>query len=206
MLINPKVSDLRCSGTRLNNLFGFLRICRKKLDKSIRKFVVNTPHVSEDGGMLNGAMKTTVFVLDANTGRRIHTCGPTKSTELPKIGTIIMKADELPLHITRTDYLLSYASKKYTWNVSVSEIGVAFLCQEIENSISGSRANSGNELPSKSSVQFNMPLHCQSKDVVARLRSSNVLEYFSKPDKRPLGYHEDMMLPAPSPEINKEHW
>ncbi|KAK1379205.1 hypothetical protein POM88_025949 [Heracleum sosnowskyi] len=45
-----------------------------KLDKSIRKFVVNTPHVSEDGGMLNGAMKTTIFVLDANTGRRIHTC------------------------------------------------------------------------------------------------------------------------------------
>lgn len=182
-------------------LYAHTEVGKMKLDRSIREFVVNTPHVSEDGGMLNGAMKTTVFVLDANTGRRIHTCGPTESTELPKTGTINMKADELPLHITRTDYLLSYASKKYTWNVSVSEIGAAFLCQEIENSISGSRANSGNELPSKPSVQFNMPLQCQSKAVVARIRSSNVLEYFSKPDKRPLGYHEDMMLPAPSPEF-----
>ena len=116
---------------------------------------MNTPHVSEDGGILNGAMKTTVFVLDANSGRRIHTCGPTESPELHRTGGIHMKADELPLHITRTDYLLSYASKKYTWNVSVSEIGAAFLCQDIENSISSSRANSGNELPSKPAVQIN---------------------------------------------------
>lgn len=172
----------------------------QKLDRSIRDFVVNTPHVSEDGGLLNGAMKTTVFVLDANSGRRIHTCGPTESTELHKTGTMHMKAAELPLHITRTDYLLSFASKKYTWNVSISEIGAAFLCQDIENSISGSRANSGNELPSKPAVQFNMPLQCQSKAVVTRLRSSNVLEYFSKPDKRPLGYHENMKLPARSPD------
>lgn len=184
----------------LNHLPYAKKSYLQKLDRSIREFVVNTPHVSEDGGMLNGAMKTTVFVLDANSGRRIRTCGPTELTELHRTGTRNMRADELPLHITRTDYSLSYASKKYTWNVSVSEIGAAFLCQDIENSISGSRANSGDELPSKPAVQFNMPLACQSKAVVARLRSGNVLEYFSKPDKRSLGYHEDMMLPAPSPD------
>ncbi|KAL1833058.1 hypothetical protein ACET3Z_002709 [Daucus carota] len=181
-------------------LYAHTELGKMKLDRSIREFVVNTPHVSEDGGILNGAMKTTVFVLDANSGRRIHTCGPTESPELHRTGGIHMKADELPLHITRTDYLLSYASKKYTWNVSVSEIGAAFLCQDIENSISSSRANSGNELPSKPAVQINMPLACQSKAVVARLRSFNVLEYFSKQDQRSLGYHEDMMLPAPSPD------
>ncbi|KAL8109074.1 hypothetical protein AgCh_025244 [Apium graveolens] len=177
-------------------LYADTEIGKIKLDRSIGEFVVNTPHVSEDGGMLNGAMKTTVFVLDANSGRRIHTFGPTESTELHKTGTINAKADEFPLHITRTDYLLSYASKKYTWNVSVSEIGAAFLCQDIENLISGYRANSGNELPSKPGVQFTMPLQCQSKAVVTRLRSSNVLDYFSKPDKRPLGYHEDKKPPS----------
>lgn len=149
---------------------------------------------------MNGAMKTTVFLLDANTGRRIHTYGTNESGESEHSGFVSVKTDELPLHITRTDYVLSFASAKDTWNVTVSEIGATFLCQDFENSISGSDTSSGHEVPSESPGRFNMPLPCQSKAIVARLRSVNVTDYFSKPDRRALGYHEDMILSTPSPD------
>lgn len=156
--------------------------------------------MSEDGGIMNGAMKTTVFLLDANTGRRIHSYGANEYDESEQSGFVNLKTDELPLHITRTDYILSFTSAKDMWNVTVSEIGATFLCQDFENSIRGSHTNSGHELPSETPVQFNMPLPCQSKAIVARLRSGNVSEYFSGPDRRALGYHEDVMLPTPSPD------
>ncbi|GFY87748.1 endoribonuclease/protein kinase IRE1-like protein [Actinidia rufa] len=138
----------------------------------------DSPHASESNGE-NIALNVTTF-------ERGQTC------------SLDLKPDEVPLYITRTDYTLnSFAlnTEKVLWNMTVSEIGAAFLCQAIENSYAGALSDSGYELPSKPGFHFNMPLPCQSKSVVYRFRSNNMLGPFYKPNMLPEA-HQDMMLPV----------
>ncbi|KAL6959805.1 non-specific serine,threonine protein kinase [Sarracenia purpurea var. burkii] len=190
---------------------------KRKLKETVEEFISSTPLIAEDGGVVLGSKKTTVFLVDAKTGRLIYTYGlsdsPPKShrnndkivlkdtiiDELEQSGSLDLRPDELPLYITRTDYLLkSFApnTEKVLWNMTVAEIGAAFLCQDIENSFSGTLSDSGHEFPSEPSVHFNLPLPCQSKAVVYRFRSHSMLGPFYKPNMLPEAHNQDAMLPV----------
>ncbi|KAK2975680.1 hypothetical protein RJ640_027783, partial [Escallonia rubra] len=197
-------------------LYAHSELGKVNLDMTAEEFLSITPHITDDGGVVLGSKKTTVFLVDAKTGRLLHTYSLFDSSstswsnvessalfnksveEWEKSGSANLRTDERPLYITRTDYLLkSYApnSDKVLWNVTVSDIGAAFLCTDVEDLISGAP---GYELPSEPGARFNMPLPCQSKAVVFRLRSPNMLESLTKPGRLPEGHHEKM-LPMPPP-------
>lgn len=203
----------------MNDAFG-----KRKLKETVEEFISNTPLIAEDGGVVLGSKKTTVFLVDAKTGRLIYTykmsdapstsqsngensvLNSTTFDELRQSGSLNLKPDELPLYITRTDYSLkSFAlnTDKVLWNMTVAEIGAAFLCQDTENSFNGALSDS--EFPSEPGVNFSMPLPCQSKAVVYRFRRHNMLGPSYKPNMLPEAHNEDIMLP----ESNSDrvlHW
>ncbi|KAM7529487.1 hypothetical protein LguiB_032897 [Lonicera macranthoides] len=187
------------------------------LHMTVEEYLRSTPQISDDGVVVLGSKKSTFFLVDAKTGKLLYTHSlfdsparpwtnidssgsherSIKGWEIPS--SVILKTDEMPLYITRTDYLLeSFAlnSGRVLWNVSVSEIVAAFLCQDIEKSISGDMLNTGRELPSE--PPFNMPLPCQSTAVVHRLRSNRMLDSSSRSHMLPGGHHDNLMLHRPS--------
>ncbi|KAG5529952.1 hypothetical protein RHGRI_030356 [Rhododendron griersonianum] len=201
----------------MNDAFG-----KRKLKETIEEFISNTPLIAEDGGVVLGSKKTTVFLVDAKTGRLIYTYNmsdppPTSQSnvlnsvlnsttfdELGQSGSLNFEPDELPLYITRTDYSLkSFAlnTDKVLWNMTVAEIGAAYLCQDTENSFSGALSDSESEFPPAPGVNFSMPLPCQSKAVVYRFHRHNMLGPFYKPNMLPEAHDEEMMLP----ESNSKH-
>lgn len=195
-------------------LYAHNKLGKLKLTKTLEEYISSTPQIAEDGGIVLGSKKTTAFLVDAKTGRLICTYRTPESPS-PKQNnsenTVLhnstveglglsqstdLKADELPLYITRTDYsLTSFApnSNKVLWNMTVAEIGAAFLCEEMERSFGGAILNSGFSEPG-----FNMPLPCQSRALVYRFRNHDMLEPFLKPGGLPEA-HSPEMLPASIP-------
>lgn len=172
-------------------LFALTDSGKMSLEMSMEEFIRIMPHVSEDGGVILGSKKTTAFVVDANTGRliRVHHSSPdaTQTSSTTKTSdSFIQKAvrkqnPDKQLSFTRTDYLLtSFAanSDKVLWNVTVADIDVALLCQENPNLIPGPPRPSHNHIRSKSGDNFNMPLQCQSKAIVHRLRTPHNLDSY----------------------------
>lgn len=192
---------------------------KRRLTENIEYFISNAPMIT-DGGVLLGSKKTTVFLVDAKTGRLIYTYSlsdsPLKSRgddekivldrdaydDLRQSGSLNLKPDEVPLYITRTDYSLkSYVlnSDKLLWNLTVSEIGAAFLCQGSENPDSDVFIDVGYDIPSQPGLPFNMPLSCQSKAVVYRFRNPTMLGD-SKNSKMLAGpKRQYLMLPSSDP-------
>lgn len=179
--------------------------------RTLEEYISSTPQIAEDGGIVLGSKKTTAFLVDAKTGRVIYTyksSDPPGTPQNDNENTVVynttveeqglsrakLKDDELPLYITRTDYLLtSFApdSNKVLWNMTVAEIGAAFLCQGLENSFDGALLDSQASEPG-----FSMPLPCQSRALVYRFRNHDILEAFSRPSGLPEAHHQGMMLPS----------
>lgn len=179
--------------------------------RTLEEYISSTPQIAEDGGVVLGSKKTTVFLVDGKTGRLICTYKASDSiatTQNNGVNHILfnttveeqgasrtkLKDDELPLYITRTDYLLtSFApdSNKVLWNVTVAEIGAAFLCQDTENSYDGALLDSKVSEPN-----FSMPLPCQSKALIYRFRNHDMSESFSRPSGLPGAHGQEMMLTA----------
>ncbi|XP_059644992.1 serine/threonine-protein kinase/endoribonuclease IRE1a [Cornus florida] len=197
-------------------LYAHNRLGKVKIPSTVEDFLKIMPHVDENGGVVVGSKITTVFLVDAKTGRLIHTYSSSDSTptlqtneeksvlynpaieETGQSGSTDWKTGEMPLYITRKDYSLkSFVPKsdKVLWNLTFSEIEAAFLCQDIENSVSGLHPDSGYELPSEPDARFNMPLACQSRAVVYRFRSHNMLETLHSPKMLPKVHGGDVMLP-----------
>ncbi|KAK1439250.1 hypothetical protein QVD17_05066 [Tagetes erecta] len=185
---------------------------KQTMDLSMEEFVRITPHVSEDGGVILGSKKTTAFVVDANSGRvvRTHYISPDAAhTSLTKTSdSVIQKSiteNEKPdkqLSFTRTDYILTtFApnSDKVLWNVTVADIDVALLCQENPNSIAGSSVSPHMDTGSKSHENFNMPISCQSKAVVHRLRIPRILDSFQIKGKQSEHKAPLLVLPPNEP-------
>ncbi|CAI9110461.1 OLC1v1010490C5 [Oldenlandia corymbosa var. corymbosa] len=207
-VLSLSLSLSSCWSLTLYIVIGF-----QKLTKTLEEYVSSTPQIAEDGGIVLGSKKTTAYLVDAKTGRLIYTYRMPDSsimTEDNSENTVFFnntfeefgfsqaadpKADELPLYITRTDYALtSFApnSNKVLWNVTVAEVGAAFLCQESDNSYDGAILDSGSSAP-----DFKMPLPCQSRALVFRFRNHDMLEPFIPPELPEVG-SRDMVLPAPS--------
>lgn len=184
--------------------------------KSLEEYISSTPQIAEDGGIVLGTKKSSAFLVDAKTGRVIHTyrisdppsTAQSTSNEFPHNATTnkqsqsesSIKNEELPLYITRTDYTLTSFlpnSDKVLWNVTVAEIGAAFLCQDVEKSLSDT-------LPDESSdpdLPHNMPLPCQSRALVFRFRNQNMFEALSSVHGPSKGLHHDRMLAASTADV-----
>ncbi|VFQ93594.1 unnamed protein product [Cuscuta campestris] len=206
-------------------LYAHNGLGKLKLKKSIEAYVSSTPQIAEDGGVVLGSKRSTVFQVDANTGRLISTYTMPGSPEgtvneesnihykstdwkqgLP--GSVDVKHDESPLYITRTDYaLVSFVpnSNEVLWNVTVAEIGAAFLCQGIDDPSAG--VNLDSRSVDESGTQFNMPLPCNSWAQVHRFRGPNLLERLSSPNWLPEAHNPDktpskLILPS-QPNVDK---
>lgn len=124
-----------------------------KLPMNIEDFITITPHISEDGAVMLGSKKTTVFVVDAKTGRLIRTY---KSPDSPSSLQSIEEGSDLHddiknnkdllksgssntaqvIYISRTDYALQTFgpnSDKVSWSTKVATIGATYLCKDVEN-------------------------------------------------------------------------
>ncbi|KAL3525160.1 hypothetical protein ACH5RR_013532 [Cinchona calisaya] len=196
-------------------LYAHNRLGKLRLTKTLEEYISSTPQIAEDGGIVLGSKKTTAFLVDAKNGRLIYTYRTSESPttkennsenatlynstveELGLSRSTDVNADELPLYITRTDYTLtSFApnSNRILWNMTVAEIGAAFLCEEMERSFDGAILKSRSSEPG-----FNMPLPCQSRAFVYRFRNHDMLEPFIRPSELPQAHSPDMMLPASIP-------
>ncbi|KAL3627049.1 hypothetical protein CASFOL_028412 [Castilleja foliolosa] len=190
-------------------LYAHNSLGKLKLMKSLEEYISSTPQIAEDGGIVLGSKKTSVFLVDAKTGRVIHTYrtsdpSSTKRSSIndfPHQSGSDLKADELPLYITRTDYRLTSFmpnSDKVLWNMTVAEVGAAFLCREVEKPVGVTLSKLESSEPG---LPYNMPLPCESRALVYRFRKHNILDTLPVPREPSKAIHQDMMLPASSADV-----
>ncbi|XP_020530004.1 serine/threonine-protein kinase/endoribonuclease IRE1a isoform X2 [Amborella trichopoda] len=131
-----------------NNPFGEM-----KLPMSAAEFFTITSHISEDGGVTPGSMKTTVFVVDLKTGNITNTYGSDVKSDLEvssnfHAGLAIAEKgldDQINYYIifSRIDYSLWHFapksdSKKALWNLTFADIS-AYICPNYGNDFSCQR-------------------------------------------------------------------
>ncbi|KAJ0098238.1 hypothetical protein Patl1_29292 [Pistacia atlantica] len=185
-----------------------------KLPVTIDEFIKSTPYISEEGGVTLGSKKTTVFVVEAKTGRLVRvyrSSGSPASPQSDEEENVLHKYDEVNkeleksgltkhaelhlLFITRTDYTLDSfnPNSDLSWRMTVAEIGYAFLCQDIENPFITATMNTSYELGPEIGSDFDMPFACQSKGIIQRFRKHDDLDSSAMAD------HDDSVLPLPAP-------
>ncbi|KAL9171815.1 hypothetical protein ABFS82_03G005100 [Erythranthe guttata] len=166
-----------------------------KLPLSAEEFVKRTPFVSDGGGVMLGSKRTAVFLVDAKTGKVVRTI---RSDNLPPVekdddeASILTRTDieewlppsssadeddeatEKPLYVTRTDYALKYTSVKtgkVLWYLMFADIEASFKCEGIENFLGGFPNDKQFER-----LDVKLPMHCQKRPVVYRIRDRSSLE------------------------------
>ena len=177
---------------------------------TIEDFITSTPQTLEDGGLILGSKKTSVFELDLKSGRLIRTytstdslstlegyedptvnceTSATTSNELLDSASTNQNPANMRLHIMRTDYILKSfppGSNKVSWNMSVAEIGAALLCQDVHNLLNW-KDNIGDDIA--------LPLPCQSKASIFRYKHHMLLE-LPKLERLAGAHDQDVMLPG----------
>lgn len=185
-----------------------------KLPMNIEDFIKITPHMSEDGAVMLGSKKTTVFVVEAKTGRLIRTFkSPDSPSSLQSFEGGSGLHDDLNnnkdllksgssntaqvIYILRTDYALQTFgpnSDKVSWSAKVATIGATFLCKDVENP--SEVFNLSFELDSDT------PLSCQSRRIVVQRQDKS--QYSSEDihgeDKLPLSAPNLMLTTHPGVE------
>lgn len=181
---------------------------------NIEDFIKITPHMSEDGAVMLGSKKTTVFVVEAKTGRLIRTFkSPDSPSSLQSFEEGSGLHDDLNnnkdllksgssntaqvIYILRTDYALQTFgpnSDKVSWSTKVATIGATFLCKDVENP--SEVFNLGFELDSDT------PLSCLSRRIVVQRQDKS--QYSSGDihgeDKLPLSAPNLMLTTQPGVE------
>ncbi|KAG8662915.1 serine/threonine-protein kinase/endoribonuclease IRE1a isoform X2 [Manihot esculenta] len=178
-----------------------------KFKMNIEDFIKITPHISDDGSVTLGSKTTTVFVVDAKTGRLVHTYklldspstlqrdeGSALHDDNKNNKDLVMSGSSSAaqvMYITRTDYTLQNFgsnSDNVSWNMKVAMIEAAFLCKDVESS--AATLNSAYDLISESRSDFNMPLSCHSRRMVVRRQG--------KPESGFGAARSDEKLPLPA--------
>ncbi|XP_058090578.1 serine/threonine-protein kinase/endoribonuclease IRE1a-like isoform X2 [Magnolia sinica] len=198
-------------------LFGKMR-----LQLTAREYVDRTPHISADGSVILGSKTTTVFIVDAKSGRVIRTfqltdIQPVVGVQSDEAKLVLFKqgvedwikssfADSKTfelLFIKREDYTLQCFhpnSSKILWNTTVAEISAVYSCQGLGKSFDGLPFNSEDQLALEYQGDFEMPLPCDIPAIVYRIcdrdmvyfRLNNLLE----------SHREGEVLPLPPPETS----
>ncbi|TYJ49045.1 hypothetical protein E1A91_A01G107500v1 [Gossypium mustelinum] len=180
----------------------------KKLELSAEEYVRRTPYIAEDGGITLGVKKTSIYLVDANSGRIVQTY---RSDDPPSTLDIQNDAGETVrwtkdadalvesgpfnsttvkqfVYIMRTDYVLQYYSPnsaEVLWNVAFSKIDAEFRCQGSEEKLSADYMH-----------DFELQLPCQKRPVVIQVRDHKLLESL------PVFGWLDGIIPLPSSNQN----
>ena len=200
-----------------NTVFAF-----QKLEASPEEYVKNAPYVSEDGGVTLGSKKTTVFLVDAKSGKVVHTYklddSPSKSgvqgaEENPLLlvedaeglvdsDALNLETVEQPLYIKRIDYVLQHYSPdngKVLWNVAFAKFDAAFRYRKIESSYGGIYHKSSHELDQEYMDDVHSQLLYQSGPIVVQIRDHRLAESLSLFDRLSHGHSGGMPLSLPAP-------
>ncbi|XWS20830.1 hypothetical protein CRYUN_Cryun30bG0002800 [Craigia yunnanensis] len=160
----------------------------RKLELSAEEYVKRTPYIAEDGGITLGVKKTTVYLVDANSGRIVQTYrlddppstldvqnNAGKTVLWAKDAEALVESDPVNsttvqqlLYIMRTDYVLQYYSPnsaEVLWNVAFSKIDAEFRCQGSEKKLSVDYMH-----------DTELQLPCQMRPVVIQIRDHKLLE------------------------------
>ncbi|KAI3797162.1 hypothetical protein L1987_32415 [Smallanthus sonchifolius] len=177
----------------------------EKLPFGVEELIGRTPHVSVDG-VLIGSKKTTVFLVDPQTGRVIYTFksdgGPNSEQS-----SIVLKKDAEKwkepttfdfepvdrsqlLYIKRFDYELTYSSSttgNVLWSLMFADFEASRQCRGSNNFLGG--------------IKGDEQLHnfCQSNPPVFRARDLRQLELIFLINNLKLSLHGGEMFALPSP-------
>ncbi|XVF63509.1 hypothetical protein PTKIN_Ptkin09bG0092300 [Pterospermum kingtungense] len=159
----------------------------RKLDLSAEEYVRRTPYIADDGGITLGVKKTTVYLVDAKSGKIVQTYrlddppsildAPNEAGEtvlwakdadaLVESGPLNSTTVQQLVYISRTDYVLQYYSPnsaEVLWNVAFAKIDAEFRCQGSE------------KLPIDYMHDSELQLPCQMRPVVIQIRDHKLLE------------------------------
>ncbi|XP_071703894.1 serine/threonine-protein kinase/endoribonuclease IRE1b-like [Rutidosis leptorrhynchoides] len=178
----------------------------KKLESSAEQLIGQTPLVSVDG-VLIGSKKTTVFLVDPQTGRVIYTF---KSDGLPSSerNSIILKRDaqkwkepttlefdpvdhDQLLYIKRFDYELTYSSSttgNVLWSLMFADFNASFQCHGSNKFLGGKKGDA------------QLQDFCQSNLPVFRVRDSRNIDLVLLKNKLQMSLHGSETFALPSPE------
>ncbi|XP_042046969.1 serine/threonine-protein kinase/endoribonuclease IRE1b-like [Salvia splendens] len=167
-----------------------------KLPMSAEEFVKRTPFVSAGGGIMLGSKRTSVFVVDAKTGKVVRTLrsdnlssGEDRGADETSIMTradiekwlpassVDAEAVEKPLYLTRTDYAVKYTSAKtgeVLWYLMFADIEASFQCEGIEDFLGGFSGRG---------IDMKLPMPCQTRPLVYRIRDRSSLEPLFKANR-----------------------
>ncbi|XP_027360519.1 serine/threonine-protein kinase/endoribonuclease IRE1a-like isoform X2 [Abrus precatorius] len=191
---------------------------KTKLSKSVADYVAVTPTVTKDGTVILGSKRSTVFEVDAKTGRLVrsysaadvdHASPVVWSGDGQSVMTVLgrksnevadpmqLNSPEFLLKIIRTDYFLQsvgLGSGVVLWTMAVAEFKAVLLCQHNENPSGRASFDSENEYASDSGLDFAMPYACQDRKLneVYRQRKNIVLET-ANPGILSVGYQVNPM-------------
>ncbi|KAL1315941.1 serine/threonine-protein kinase/endoribonuclease IRE1a-like isoform X2 [Arachis hypogaea] len=204
-----------------HNHFG-----KTRLSESIADYVADTPVMSEDGAVVLGSKRTTVFEVDAKTGRLVRSYTTAAfddssaagwSDDRKNVATDIgtssseladpaqLNPPEFLLKIFRTDYLLQSVgpgSGMVLWTMKVAEFKAVLHCQHDEYPSDRVSFEAGGQYAFDSGLRFAMPYACHDRKLkdVYRQRKNFLLEHGNS-ERLSEGYQEFDMLPTPSSEL-----
>ncbi|KAL3514882.1 hypothetical protein ACH5RR_027599 [Cinchona calisaya] len=194
-----------------------------KLPVSVEEFLRSTPFISAGGGIMLGSKKSTVFIVDAKTGKVIHTfCSDNVTAvehqhgdENPIVartdfgkwvpqGAMKLDGTEEPLYVTRKDYTLKFTNVKtgkVLWYLMFAEIEASFQCNAIESFLDGVLYKDNQFSPSQN-VDPKLQFHCPAKPIVYRIRDRGSFESLFMSNSLSNALPGDKVLSLPAPEIN----
>ena len=204
-------------------LIGLL--CPQRLSESIADYVAVTPTMSEDGAVILGSKRSTVFEVDAKTGRLVRSYAAAGfdnasegwSDDRQRVTTVLgtrnneladpaqLNSPEFLLKIFRTDYSLQSvgpSSGMVLWTMAVAEFKAVLLCQHNENPSIRASFDAEGQRASASGLNFAMPYVCDDRKLneVYRQRKNFLLEP-TNPERLSGDYQESDMLPMPSSDL-----
>ncbi|KAJ7966988.1 putative Kinase [Quillaja saponaria] len=162
---------------------------KRKLPTSAEDYMRTTPHIANDGGVILGAKTSTVFLVDAKSGKVVYTYNMPDSHSTANVqgakeisekdakdivvsgSTNIDTIEEL-LYIKRTDYVLQHHSsdsESILWNLAFAEFDAEFRFQNFENSLISPNLES--ELIAKYRG------YTKTRHTVLRIRDYNLIEF-----------------------------
>ncbi|KAI9083920.1 hypothetical protein K1719_034178 [Acacia pycnantha] len=192
---------------------------KMRLSTSVADFVAATPTFSDDGGVILGSKRSSLFEVDAINGELIRSYAAdnlsamwsnemhsatnivsTKNKELA--GPAMRSTPELLLKIIRTDYSLqgvSPRSGKVLWTMNVAEFRASLFCGHDENLFTGASLDSEDKYSSNNGLDFAMPYACHELKEVHRLRKN--LLFGDLTENLPEAYRDQKMLPVPTSDL-----
>ncbi|KAF3446915.1 hypothetical protein FNV43_RR12095 [Rhamnella rubrinervis] len=182
-----------------------------KLPLSAEEYVKMTPYISEDGGVTLGSKSTTMFLVDATSGKVIHSYKLADSTSTSQVHSgennpvllkdiagesvesspVDLETVEQLLYVMRTDYSLQHHSPNtgtILWNVSVAEFDAAFRFPATKN-----------DHGAKYRSHLKSSLSHQMRPAILRVRDNRLMESLSVFDRLdeglPLPQQKQLFLP-----------